>query len=226
MDSETTPERSRDRATGLVIVAAAFIAALSISWWARTKAISGAEPPAPPTLTGIAGFPAHVDAVASLDAARTLTRRPLLRGITIAGARSDGTIDVGKPGSAVRYTFASNRGEGPQPPRPPGTMPKRVFCGRQTVHVKSDGMVADPDKADAPCIERSDPLPTPRCGPKDVWAQALKKGAPATSLATVEYVRVQAGPAWRFEIPGTPHAFVLYGDCDRELLGAEAAPAM
>jgi hypothetical protein len=222
IDAERSPARMRDRATGLIIVAAAFIAALSISWWARTKAISGAEPPAPPTTSGLVGFPTRFDAVASLDSARGITKRDRLRGISLTGAKSDGTVDVSRPGATVRYTFSSNRGEGPQPPRPPGTMPKRNSCGRQSVLVKADGMVADKDQPDHPCLDRGDALPSPRCGPKEVWKHAITKGAPADKLATIDYLRATAGPAWKFQIPGTPHEFVLYGDCERELMGAEA----
>lgn len=223
IDAESSPARLRDRNTGLFIVGVAFVASLGISFWARTKATSGAEAPAPPTTTGITGFPAAVDAVGALELARTLTVRTQLRGVNLTGARSDGTVDVSKPGTAIRYTFSSPRGEGPQPPRPPGTMPKRQHCGRQVVHVKNDGMVAEQDRADAPCIDRGDPLPTPRCGPKDVWQYAISKGAPPNGIATIDYYRAQAGPAWKFEIPGSPYHYVLYGDCGRELAGAEAS---
>jgi hypothetical protein len=222
IDAETSPARLRDRNMGLLIVGAAFVASLGVSFWARTKATSGAEAPAPPTTSGVIGYPTKVDPVGSLELARSLSVRPQLRGMTITGARSDGTVDVSKPGTGVRYTFTSGRGEGPQPPRPPGTLPKRQHCGRQVVHVRGDGMAAEHDRPDAACIERGDPLPTPRCGPKELWAHAVAKGAPADRLATIDYYRVSAGPAWRFDIPGTPHHYVLYGDCGRELAGAEA----
>jgi len=222
IDAESSPVRLRDRKAGLFIVGAAFVASLGISFWARIKATSGAEAPAPAITAGVVGFPSAVNAVASLDLARTLTPRKQLRGVNFTGAKSDGTVDVSKPGAQVRYTFTSNRGEGPQPPRPPGTMPKRQHCGRQMVLVKGEGMVAEHDRPDAPCIERGDSLPAPRCGPKEVWAYAIGKGAPADRLATIDYYRVQAGPAWKFDIPGTPHHYVLYGDCGRELAGAEA----
>jgi hypothetical protein len=84
-------------------------------------------------------------------------------------------------------------------------------------------MFADPDQSTAPCPPANgDALPTPRCGPKELWQAAQKRGAPDKQLATIEYLRTPAGPAWRFDMPGTPVHFVLYGDCGRELLGAEA----
>jgi hypothetical protein len=224
MESEN-PARRRDRMMGLLIVGVAFLAALCVSWWARGIASpESAHPPGPPTADGVAGFPHKVDAVGTLEAARSLTKRLELRGIAATGVRSDGTVDVSRPGSRIRYVFSSGRGEGPQPVRPPGTLPKRASCGRQNIHVKTEGMVADPDQASAPCpVERGDPLPSPRCGPKEVWQVALRRGAPASHLASVDYFRAAGGPAWRFEIPGTPHTLVLYGDCERELSGSEAS---
>jgi hypothetical protein len=209
---------------GLIIVGAAFLAGLSVSWWARSIATPQySEAPGPPSADGVVGFPAKVDAVATLDAAHARTKRTELRAIAVSGARSDGTVDVSVAGRRVRYVFTSPRGEGPQPPRPPGTLPMRSYCGKQNVHVRTEGMVADPDQPTAACLSFGDPLPLPRCGPREVWQTAIHRGVPADQLANLQYFRATAGPAWRFEIPGTPHHFVLYGDCERELVGAEAA---
>jgi hypothetical protein len=223
MESEN-PDRRRDRRMGLLIVGVAFVAALSISWWARGVSTPGnADRPSPPTADGVVGFPHKVEAVGTLEAARSLTKRVELRGIAALAVKSDGTVDVSAPGSRIRYVFSSPRGEGPQPVRPPGTLPNRAYCGRQNIHVKKDGMVADPDQSTAPCpAERGDGLPAPRCSPKEVWQVAIRRGAPADRLASIDYFRASAGPAWRFEIPGTPHSFTLYGDCVRELYGFEA----
>jgi hypothetical protein len=136
--------------------------------------------------------------------------------------KSDGTVDVSAPGHRVRFVFTSARGEGPQPPRPPGTLPNRGYCGKQTVQLRSDGLSADPDLPTTQCsTERADPLPVPRCSMKEVWQVAIHRGAAADRLATIDYFRANAGPAWRFQIPGGV-SFVLYGDCERELLGTEA----
>jgi hypothetical protein len=224
MDSEN-PDRRADRVRGLLIVAVAFLAALSVSWWARGVASPEAgDPPGPATADGVVGFQHKVDAIGSLEAARTHTKRAELRGISVTGVESDGTVDLAKPGARIRYVFTSQRGEGPQPSHPPGTLPKRAFCGRQNVHVRAEGMVADPDQPSAPCpAERGDPLPAPRCGPKQVWEVARAHGAPSDHLATIEYFRAVGGPAWSFDIPGTPHHLVLYGDCERVLSGVEAS---
>lgn len=215
--------RQKDQRMGLLIVGVAFAAGLSISWWARTKSNpAGVAERSPPVTDGIAGFPHRVEAVAALDRARSVSRRNQLRGIAMWGVASDGTVDVSEAGHRIRYVFSSNRGEGPQPPRPPGTLPRRDTCGKQNVHVTADGMSADPDQPAYPCSSiRADPLPDPRCTVKDLWAEAIKRGAPAERRASIEYYRAAAGPAWRFDIPGSWHTMVLYGDCERELTGAD-----
>ena len=216
--------RRRDRLRGLTIVGTAFLVGLSVSWWARTR--SGpptVDAPAPPTTVGIVGYPGSVDLVATLDAAQKLTPRTQIHGISAYGVRSDGTVNLKEPGSRVRYAFGSARGEGPQPPRPPGTLPRRDSCGHQNVHLRDDGLVADPDQPFYPCVQqRGEALPGPHCGPREVWQAALRKGIPGTHRAVIEYFRSDAGPAWRFTVPGIRQSFTLYGDCERELSGGEA----
>ncbi|MFO0570646.1 MAG: hypothetical protein U0263_33725 [Polyangiaceae bacterium] len=217
--------RSRDRVVGLMIIIAAFVAGLAMSLWAKGKTRPELpEPPAPPTLGGIVGYPNAVDILSSLPGARAVTKRTLLRNIWAEGVKSDGTLDLNDITGRARYTFQSLEGEGPQPAREPGTLPRRHYCGKQTVHLKKEGLVADPDVTDYPCPSQTlDPLPEPpRCGFAEVWAHAIKSGAPRERMARIEYYRAKAGPAWRFEIPGTPHKFALYGDCGRQLDEAEA----
>lgn len=217
-------KRSRDRLVGLIIVAVAFAACLALSWWAREKSQPEAsELPGPPTVDGIIGFPSLADPVSSLALARKLTRRPSLRGIVMDGVDANGTLDMNQPGAArVRYTFQSAAGQGAQPPREPGTLPKRVTCGKQNVVMTKQGLAAELDQADYPCPPGGiEPLPEPQCSPKDLWKFARKRKMPRDRVAHIEYYRSKAGPAWRFEITGTEHRFVLYGDCKRELTGAE-----
>jgi hypothetical protein len=219
------PARRRDKAVGTVIVVVAFILSLAISLWAKhSSRPEVSEPPRPPTTEGVVGFPAAVDPVATLPAARKLTKRPMLRGIVIDGVAPNGTIDVEKGGSSrARYTFQSPPGHGPQPPREPGTLSRQHYCGKQSVQVKKSGVVAEPDRPEAVCPgKHGEPLPDPQCSLKDLWEAAIKRGAPSDRTAKIEYYRAQAGPAWRFEIPGSKLKFSLYGDCRRELTGAEA----
>lgn len=219
--------RRRDRTLGLVIVAVAFGIALGISWWAKIESRPEvAQPPGPPTTEGVVGYPAAVDPIQTLPAARQLTQRTLLRGIWAEGVRGDGTIDLSEGPGRARYMFQSPPGQGPQPAREPGTLPRRHHCGKQTIHLRREGLVADPDISDFPCpTAATEHLPDPRCSFRDVWLHAIKKGAPRNQLARVEYYRSRAGPAYRFELPGTQYRFSLYGDCQRELTAAEATTA-
>ena len=227
--TEQAPElaqgRKRDRVIGLLIIAVAFLVALGISWWAKIESRpETSEPPGPPTTEGIAGYPEAVDPVKTLLAARRLTKRVLLRGFVADGVRSDGTVDVSEGPGRVRYAFQSPQGHGPQPAREPGTLPKRHYCGKQTVHLRREGLVADPDVPEHPCpAPGTDHLPEePSCGPKELWQHALTRGAQKNQLARVEYYRSRVGPAWRFELPGTPHRFSMYGDCGQELDAGDA----
>lgn len=217
--------RTPDRLHGLLVVSGAFLLSLAISLWA--KRISEPEqgvPPAPPSTVGVVGWPGAVQPIASLPAARGLTRRDLLRGMVIEGVKSDGTLDVRSPGAGVRYAFQSLAGQGPQAPRVPGVVPRRNRCGRQNVELRARGLYADPDQLDAPCQPvPEDPLPEPRCQLKEIWEHALRKGASAQHLARIEYYRAAAGPAWRFEQPSASVRFSVYGDCRRELSRAEAS---
>jgi hypothetical protein len=210
---------------GLIIVAVAFMVCLALSIWAKEKSRPEmSEPPGPPTVEGIVGFPDAVKAIPTLEAARKLTRRPALRGIVIEDVMPNGTLNVNEPGARVRYTFQSPPGQGAQPHREPGTLPKRVTCGKQNVLLTKQGLVAEHDLADFPCPASGvEPLPEPQCSLFDLWRTARKRGVPRDRPAHIEYFRAKAGPAWRFEISGQPqHKFTVYGDCKRELTGLEA----
>ncbi len=223
--SDVDAARRKDRIVGLAVVLVAFVLALGISWWAKVRSRPEvAAPPGPPITAGLVGFPEAVDPIKTLPAARDATRRSLLRGIWAEGVRGDGTIDLSEGPGRARYLFQSPPGQGPQPPREPGTLARRHHCGKQTIHLRREGLVADPDISDFPCpAQGTDHLPDPRCSFRDVWAYAIKKGAPRDQLARIEYYRSRAGPAHRFELPGTQYRFSLYGDCARELTAAEAS---
>lgn len=224
--SAKSPDFRRvDRLRGLVIVGLAFVLCLLISVWAKRRSRPEVSaPPGPPSTIGVVGFPKSVDVVKTLPRARELTRRSLLRGIVADGVKSDGSVDTSDGVPHVRYSFQSPAGQGPQPPREPGTLARRPYCGRQTVVLRKDGLVAESDSGDAICPpHETDPLPEPHCGLAEVWARALAHGAPKDRLARIEYYRASAGPAWRFEAPGPRSRFTLYGDCQRELDARDAA---
>jgi hypothetical protein len=164
-----------------------------------------------------------VDPVQALSVARAVTQRDLFLGMVAGNVHSDGTVDFATKNVSVRYSFQSEPGEGPQPPRKPGTLARRTYCGKQNVFIKKLGVVAEEDMATYPCATNpKEPLPPPQCTAKDVWQHALKKGAKTGVLARIEYYRAEAGPAWRFVQAGTRERFSLSGDCSRELKGKEA----
>jgi hypothetical protein len=216
----------RDRVAGFSIIFVAFGAALVISWKASESVKPNVAPePAPPSHEGLAGYPGQVDPVLTLGVAQGLTGREQLRRIVATGVAANGTVDLERPGAAIRYEFDSAQGEGPEPPRPAGTVRAVHYCGRQTVNVKKDGIYADPDQPRAPCrVNTGAPLPEPRCNLDRLWAMALERGAPASGHATAEYFRANDGPAWRFSLPEAKLNFTVFGDCERELKGKGARP--
>jgi hypothetical protein len=223
---ELAKARRRDKGIGMGVVAVAFLIGLGISFWAKLASRpETSDPPGPPTKTGVVGYPEHVDVVATLGAARTLTKRSLLRGISVEGVRSDGTIDVSEGPGRARYAFQSPAGQGPQPLTEAGTSFRTPFCGRQDVHLRREGIVADADRSNVPCtsMKANDGLPDPQCSLATIWQRAIARGAPSDKLARIEYYRASGGPAWKFETPDGAHRFVLWGDCRRELKGAQAS---
>lgn len=223
---DTAPAPKRDRALGFSIIAVAFCAALVISWKASDAVKPNVAPePGPPTSEGLVGYPDRVDPVGTLGAARALTGRAQLRRIVAAGVAADGSVDLERPNAAIRYEFDSAQGEGPEPPRPAGTVRAVHYCGRQTVHVGRGGIFADPDQPRALCRPNvGAPLPEPRCTPARLWALARERGAPNGGVATIEYFRAHEGPAWRFSLPEAKVGFTVFGDCERELTGKDARP--
>lgn len=213
-------DRRADRVRGLVVLAGAFFAAIGVAWQTRERTRVTAPPP--PSTEGLVGFPSRLDAASNLERARGLTRRDRFRGFVAEGVASDGTLDVGRPGSKIRYVFQSARGKGPQPPAIDGRPHRRTYCGKQIVHLDARGIHADPDQPMAMCSRLDDDaLSEPACSTRDVWRRAIEKGAPATGHAIIEYYVAVAGPAWRFQLPGTRHRFSLSGDCTRELEGRD-----
>jgi len=218
--------RRRDRVAGFAIIVAAFLASLFISWKASqsVKPRVAAEP-GPPTSEGLVGYPERVDPLATLELARALTERDQLRRIVASGVASDGTVDVKRARASIRYDFDSARGEGPEPPRPAGTPRRGDHCGRQSIHVRSNGIYAARDRPSSPCsTSRGEPLPEPRCTPRQIWQVAIERGARADGRATIDYFRAQGGPAWRFSLQGSRVRFTLFGDCKTELEGKAARP--
>lgn len=223
--SPSEPVRRRDRIVGLAIVAVAFVVGVAISLVAKhASRPETSAPPGPPTTLGVVGWRERVDVAKTMPRARELSQRPVLRGFVAEGVKSDGTIDLGEGPGRARYAFQSPPGQGPQPIGEGGLPLRRMFCGRQNVVLRTEGLVAEPDVADAPCPAKiAEPLPDPQCSLATIWQLAIERGVPSDRLARIEYYRSRSGPAWRFELPEGQHRFTIYGDCKRELRGSQAS---
>jgi hypothetical protein len=209
---------------GLSIVLVAFLLSLALSLWAKQASRPEvSEPPGPPSVDGVVGYPNQVDVVRTISAARRMTERPLFLGFVAEAVQSDGTVDVSEGPGGVRYVFQSPEGQGAHPEREPGTLPRRHYCGKQTVVLRREGLAVEPDVANARCPPGEiEPLPVPRCQLSDVWNRARQRGVASDQLAHVEYYRSKAGPAFRFEIKGTRHQFSLDRKCERVLSKADS----
>lgn len=211
---------SRDRMLGLGLIFASFVVALGVSWLAKEAAMPRlALPPAPPSTTGIDGFPSAVAPLAVFETAKALTVRDKFVGMALSSVKADGTIDVTNGGSA-RFVFRSEEGEGPEPEREYGTLAARRYCGFQVVALDQSGLGAKSDVSDADCKRAIEPLPPPACKPAALWDLGKQKGADATQTATIEYYRAGSGPAWFFQSGET--TLWLAGDCATELAPAQS----
>src|SRR5690606_3993056 len=126
-----------------------------------------------------------------LPAVRDATERQLFQGFVAEGMRRDGSVDLSKKGNSLRFAFQDQRGRGAQPAREGGTLPLRTFCGRQSVVVLADGLVAREDQPEVPCRHpepRELPLPT-TCRLQDAWKIAKQQGLRVSKPAVVEYYR-------------------------------------
>jgi hypothetical protein len=161
--------------------------------------------------------------MAQLGKARALAVRGPLSGISMSGVRRDGTIDLSEPASNhARFVFISPRGEGPQPPRKLGTLPRRDYCGRQDIWLTHSGLFAEADQSRNNCDRERRDLPDPSCGPVELWKTAIKQGAPKNKVAIIEYYQAKAGPAWNFRINKTKYRFTTGADCQTRLSGDAA----
>lgn len=226
LTEEQVEARRKDKLRGLVIIGVTFVGCILLSVWGKAKAEPEESlPPRPPTTEGLSGWPDKVDPFATLELARSISQRDLLRGIIAEQVNPDGTVNFKheKGAASVRYSFQSEPGHGPQPPRDPGKVPPRSYCGKQSVHIRRHGIVADPDVPAFPCPSKPrESLPDPECTTKQLWDYALTKGVTQAKPARIEYFSAKAGPAYRFTVPGTQHRLVVGSDCKTEIKNRDA----
>ncbi len=204
----------RDHMLGLLIVGAAFALGVLISRDSHERSEPEfSQEPAPPTTEGLVGFPNSVDVLQGLEMARALTPREHLVRIHALGVRANGHVDLTQAGARVRYLFQSEKGQGPQSQRPPGTLARRHYCGQQAVDISSVGIGAQRDRPATDCEPEFRSVPTPTCGPEQLWQVAKQKGAGERQRAKVEYIPGPNGPVWNFRIEGTDVDFTTGPDC-------------
>lgn len=228
----------KDRFAGILVLVGAMAACVCFSFWAKEVA----RPElllrrVPVTTRGIVGWPHAVDALATLEAARRSSRPRELRQITLEGVKSDGTIDVVTGPGSLTYLF-HNGVKKPKPKKPnDSAKPEKSklekskaerppHCPRQVVRVRHDGLDPQSELKDDRCSDVSggyEPLPIPSCGPKQLWARAIAKGASIQQLAHIEYYRSKAGPAWKMSLPRDRMQIAVSSDCQRELDRLQAA---
>lgn len=217
--SERRFRHSSDRIWGLVVLAGAFAGALLLSAWAHHVVEGASAGPSLPAAEDLVGWPRSVDPVQALKPARRLANRSHLAGLVASGVRVDGLLDAHGSGR-VRYTFQSPPGSGPHV-RGMTKDERARACGKQTVRLGPAGLAAAADDPDHSCPNPApQPLPDPRCGPRELWALALAKGASGTALGRAEYYRAVKGPAWSFRVGRVN--FTVDESCRRELAAADA----
>jgi len=215
----------KDRFAGLVVLVGTMAFCLGLSVWAKELARPELQLRASPsTYRGVVGWPHQVDALGSLDAARRSSRPRELRKIVLEGVKSDGTIDVVTgPGSAT-YLF-HNGVKKPKQKKGHAFTVRPALCPRQVVRIRGDGLDPQAELKEFRCPEfTSDPLPVPTCGPRELWARAIQKGASIRQLAHMEYYLSNAGPAWKMVLPRERLQLTMSQDCQTELGPLDAVP--
>lgn len=226
--SPTRSARGRDRLIGLAIILSSFAACMGLSLWGMHASTPRPAPtPQPATFERLEGFPEAVRPFELLSRARELSVRRRFVGFEAEGVSPKGTIDLTQKKSSLRYVFQSDRGRGPQPPRDPGTLPDRRYCGTQSVLVGEGGIAAQEDRPDVACGSREIvDLGTPEhCSLDRLRKVASKHGIKSTGRVSIEYYGAQAGPAFRIR-RGKSTVVISAHDCETVLKGRKQRGAV
>jgi hypothetical protein len=175
---------------------------------------SVASPPSEPLDVALPGVdPRRVDASALLARVAHEIQADVpdavVTGVAFDAVAPDGSIDLTRdPSLQVTYFFQSaamkTRGD-----RMPHGLPRpgcRIAVHASARQVTVEGAQRGGDTCD-------DPPGPPRCSAREVWQEAVRRGAPATGdVATLNYLSATA--TWRFRIDGE-HEYFIADDCER-----------
>jgi hypothetical protein len=153
--------------------------------------------------------------------------------IRLTGVRSDGTLDLNAtytPAPRAEYTFQRRLSQ-PPPNAPPigaGGSATGAWFEPIEIEVARPGQRRSVSRtgggssvsvqyttrgiqrqAQEPTATGEPTLQAPTCALRDLWAQAIARGAPAGAVATIEY----GATGYRFAITSTPHNYTFGTDC-------------
>jgi hypothetical protein len=178
------------------------------------------------------GAKATIDVSRDVAAAQREARRtipdPVLSAISAELVNPQGLVDFAKyDGSSVSYVFASpSRTSVPAPVATgpigaPAPTVKYDDCSVSIRYLKD--RVKTYSRQGRGVETCGEPLPAAiRCTALDVWAEAIRRGAPTNALASLRLsmgdVKLKFGPArhvatWRFSIAGTAFDYTIPDDC-------------
>jgi hypothetical protein len=155
---------------------------------------------------------------------------PCGTGINADLVNPQGVVDLVKyDGGRVSYLFASpSRTAVPAPVAtvPIGAPQPTVQYGDCTVSIRYEkDSVKTYSKSGRGTQTCGEPIPTgaPHCSASDVWAEAIRRGAPTNALASLRLsmddVKISKAAAarhvatWRFSVAGTAFTYTIPDDC-------------
>jgi hypothetical protein len=183
---------------------------------------------------GTQGVKVAVDVSRDLAAARREARGmlpdPVLTSISADLVNPQGVVDLVKyDGSMVTYGFASPSRTavpapvGTGPIGAPQPTPQYANCSVSIRYLKD--RVKTYSRSGRGTQTCGEPIPTgaPHCSAADVWAEAIRRGAPTNALASLRFSMPAQGsakttvahhdPTWSFSIAGTAFNYTIPDDC-------------
>jgi hypothetical protein len=179
-------------------------------------------------LAGLTGAPHHVVPEEVLPHAKELALPgSRLSSIHAAYVASDGTLDLDAPAghgrSRLEATYVIEPPPAPVDPSAPlgapkpmrepyrGSMVELDLAGYRVSNEGTGGVLG--------FTYASTPVPDPHCTTREVWAAAMRAGAPSNAVAQLSYEASFSGAkaSWSFKIDDTSYAFTI-GDPECRVL--------